>query len=189
LHILAARPCVRICHLSAADIVFRLLILEEDTSRFLEEATPWERLSQAYFGTSSQFQGHLFDFSFDHQKAQDSQKLIDFSIKKFLIFPDHLISELQRYQPIVPFKFYTDVLFRVMATDRADQTIPNFTAADTLRVLVGISSLINKSRAGGVSTILQSSGPHTSGSTPRKRRRSKSGSLRRVTFRGCTTNL
>jgi hypothetical protein len=72
--------------------------------------------------------------------AQFSQKLINFNIKKFLVFPDHLISELQSYQPIVPLKFHTDILLRVMATNRADQTIPNFATADTLRVLVRISS-------------------------------------------------
>jgi hypothetical protein len=150
------------------------MIPEEDTSRFLEEATPWERLSpstQAYFGTPNQFQARILDFSFDHQKPWDPaltfispgqyyQKLIEFSIDKFLVFPYHLISELQRYQPIVPFKFYTDMLLRVMATDRAYQTIPNFAAADALRVTgVGRNQFIdamNKSRAGGMSTILQS---------------------------------
>jgi hypothetical protein len=93
---------------------------------------------QAYFETPSQFQGGVFDFSFEYQKvwdpalmfissAQYSQKLINFSIEKFLVFLYHLISELQRHQPIVPFKFHKDMLLRVMATYREDQTIRSTT--------------------------------------------------------------
>jgi hypothetical protein len=150
------------------------MIQEEDTSKFLEEATPWERLSpsaQAYFGTPGQYQQRILDYSFDHQKPWDAaltfiqpgvyyQKLIDFGIEKFLVFPYHLIGELQKYNPSVPFRYYGEMLLKVMATDRAYQTIPNFSAAEALRVTgVGRNQFIdamNKSRAGGVSSILQS---------------------------------
>ena len=150
------------------------MIQEEDTSKFLEEATPWEKLSpsaQAYFGTPAQFQQRILDYFFDHQKpyepalkfiqpGQYYHKLIEFGVEKFLVFPYHLISELQKHNPIVPFNYYTEMLLRVMASDRSYQSIPNFSAADALRVTgVGRNQFIdamNKSRAGGWSAILKS---------------------------------
>lgn len=150
------------------------MIQEEDTSKFLEEATPWEKLSpsaQAYFGTPAQFQQRILDYFFDHQKPYEHaltfiqpnqyyQKLIEFGIEKFLVFPYHLISELQKHNPIIPFNYYSEMLLKVMASDRSYQSIPNFSAADALRVTgVGRNQFIdamNKSRAGGWSSLLKS---------------------------------
>jgi hypothetical protein len=150
------------------------MIQEEDTSRFLEEATPWERLApsvQAYFGTPAQFQQRIQDYFFDHQKPYEPaltfiqvvpyyQKLIDFGIEKFLVFPYHLIPELEKFHPTVPFTYYIEMLLKVMASDRSYQSIPNFSAADALRVTgVGRNQFIdamNKFRGGGIGAILKS---------------------------------
>ena len=150
------------------------MIQEEDTSKFLEDATPWEKLSstaQAYFGTPAQFQQRILSYFFDHQKPfSDSlkfinpkdyyNKLIEFGITNFLVFPYHLISELQRYNPAVPFEYYSEMLLRVMQNDKSYQSIPNFSAADALRVTgVGRNQFIdamNKSRSGGWSAKLKS---------------------------------
>lgn len=150
------------------------MIQEEDTSKFLDEATPWERLSpsaQAYFGTPAQFQQRILSYFFDHQKpynealtftqpVQYYQKLIEFGITNFLVFPYHLIYELQKYNPAVPFEYYSEMLLRVMQSDRSYQSIPNFSAADALRVTgVGRNQFIdamNKSRSGGWSAKLKS---------------------------------
>ena len=151
------------------------MIQEEDTSKFLDEPTSWSRLSptaQAFFGTASQYQHRILNYFFDHQKkfektlsefSQPSEyyhKLIEYGIENFLVFPYHLISELQVYNPIVPFNYYIDMLLKVMANDRSYQSIPNFSAADALRVTgVGRNQFIdamNKSRAGGWSSLLKS---------------------------------
>lgn len=150
------------------------MIQEEDTSKFLDEATPWERLSpsaQAYFGTLAQYQQRILNFFFDHQKRFDPalafvkvesyyQRLIEFGISAFLVFPYHLVDELQRYNPIVPFTYYSEMLLRVMSSDRSYQSIPNFSAADALRVTgVGRNQFIdamNRSRASGWSSLLKS---------------------------------
>ncbi|OHT02124.1 hypothetical protein TRFO_07331 [Tritrichomonas foetus] len=150
------------------------MIQEEDTSTFLENAIPWEQLNasaQAYFGTPAQFQQRILSYFFDHQKpynqaltftnpAQYYQKLIEFGITNFLVFPYHLISELQQYNPAVPFEYYSEMLLRVMQSDRSYQSIPNFSAADALRVTgVGRNQFIdamNKSRSGGWSAKLKS---------------------------------
>ena len=149
-------------------------IQEEDTSKFLDEATSWDKLSpsaQAYFGTSAQYQQRILNFFFDHQKRYEAslsfikvesyyQKLIEFGINSFLVFPYHLIQELQKYNPIVPFVYYSEMLLKVMSNDRSYQSIPNFSAADALRVTgVGRNQFIdamNKSRASGWSSLLKS---------------------------------
>ncbi|OHT01424.1 hypothetical protein TRFO_31741 [Tritrichomonas foetus] len=150
------------------------MIQEEDTSKFLDEATPWDCLTpsaQAYFGTTAQYQQRILNYFFDHQKPFEQtisfcspkeyyQKLIEYGIDNFLVFPYHLISELQKFNPAVPFNYYIDMLLMVMANDRSYQSIPNFSAADALRVTgVGRNQFIdamNKSRAGGWSSLLKS---------------------------------
>ena len=150
------------------------MIQEEDTSKFLEEATLWDQLSpsaQAYFGTPTQYQQRVLHYFYDHQKSfnesltfinisQYYQGLIQFGIDNFLVFPYHLILSLQKHNPITPFNYYNEMLLRVMISDRSYQSIPNFSAADALRVTgVGRNQFIdamNKSRAGGWSSMLKS---------------------------------
>jgi hypothetical protein len=71
-----------------------------------------------------------------------------------------LIPELEKHHPVVPFAYYTDMLFKVMASERSYQSIPNFSAADALRVTgVGRNQFIdamNKFRAGGIGSMLKS---------------------------------
>ena len=150
------------------------MIQEEDTSKFLEEATPWDKLSpsaQAYFGTPSQFQQRILHYFFDHQKPYEQAltfiqvqqyytQLIEFGISNFLVFPYHLISQFSKFTPVTPFSYYTEMLLRVMQSDKSYQSIPNFSAADALRITgVGRNQFIdamNKSRAGGWSSVLKS---------------------------------
>lgn len=150
------------------------MIQEEDTSKFLDKATSWEQLTpsaQAYFGTPVQYQQRILNYYFDHQKFHEPaitfcqpnlyyQKLIEYGIDNFLVFPYHLVLELQKYNPVNPFNYYIDMLLKVMASDRSYQSIPNFSAADALRVTgVGRNQFIdamNKSRAGGWSSLLKS---------------------------------
>lgn len=150
------------------------MIQEEDTSKFLEEATPWEKLSpsaQAYFGTPSQFQQRIIHYFFDHQKPYESAltfipiqqyytQLIEFGINNFLVFPYHLINQFSKLIQMTPFTYYSEMLLRVMQSDKSYQSIPNFSAADALRITgVGRNQFIdamNKSRAGGWSSMLKS---------------------------------
>jgi len=150
------------------------MIQEEDTSKFLEEATAWDQLSpsaQAYFGTPSQYQQRVLHYFYDHQKGYEEtlkfvnvsqyyQGLIQFGIDNFLVFPYHLIFALMKHNPMTPFVYYNEMLLRVMQSDRSYQSIPNFSAADALRVTgVGRNQFIdamNKSRAGGWSSMLKS---------------------------------
>ncbi|EAY21587.1 mKIAA0493 protein, putative [Trichomonas vaginalis G3] len=150
------------------------MIQEEDTSKFLEEATPWEKLSpsaQAYFGTPAQFQQRILHYFFDHQKPYEQaltfiplnqyyQQLIEFGINNYLVFPYHLFPQYQRNPAVTPFYYYSEMLLRVMQSDKSYHSIPNFSAADALRVTgVGRNQFIdgmNKSRAGGWSSMLKS---------------------------------
>ncbi|KAH7301219.1 hypothetical protein KP509_23G016500 [Ceratopteris richardii] len=77
-----------------------------------------------------------------------------YTIKRRLaqeLFPYHLAEYVCRIQRISPFKYYSDILYDVMKNERPYDTIPNFTAADALR-LTGIGrnefiDIMNKCRA------------------------------------------
>lgn len=150
------------------------MIQEEDTSKFLDEATPWERLSsaaQAFFGTPATYQTRILYFYFDHQKPfnlpfstppEYFKQLVQYGIENLLVFPYHLIPQLQQFNPVTPFNYYIDMLLRVMGSEKSYQSIPSFSAADALRVTgVGRNQFIeamNKSRGGGWSNVLKSKG-------------------------------
>ncbi|KAI8462738.1 MAG: FAM91 N-terminus-domain-containing protein [Monoraphidium minutum] len=50
------------------------------------------------------------------------------------IFPYHLSDYVARVQRASPFKYYSDILFMALKAERSYDSIPNFTAADALRV-------------------------------------------------------
>jgi hypothetical protein len=151
------------------------MLQDDDSTRYLEEATPWERLSaspQPAFTNSAQYHEAILHHWFEHQKPYEPvltfihanvyyEKLIEYGVEKWLVFPYHLIPELIRYHPSVPFAYYIELFLKVMASDSSYQRIPNFAAADALRVTgVGRNQFIdamNKFRTPGISlSILKS---------------------------------
>jgi hypothetical protein len=145
-----------------------------DVPACLAEALAWDRLppsTQGHFGTAAQYQQQILTHFFAHQRSHDSrlsfippaqyyQKLIEHGIEKFLVFPYHLIRDLIRFHAAVPFDYYISMLLKVMSAERPYQSIPNFSAADALRVTgVGRNQFIdamNKYRGSSWSSLLRS---------------------------------
>ncbi|GMH37437.1 hypothetical protein BSKO_05310 [Bryopsis sp. KO-2023] len=65
------------------------------------------------------------------------EALIEFYTSKERIFPYHLAHYVCRVLRMTPFRYYSDILFNSLKLEKAYDKIPNFTAADILRV-VGI---------------------------------------------------
>ncbi|CAG9800332.1 unnamed protein product [Chironomus riparius] len=61
--------------------------------------------------------------------------LIDKSIGTYNLFPYHLSDVVTKGLRITPFNFYIEVLAHLLKLDKSYDTLPNFTAADILRVL------------------------------------------------------
>jgi hypothetical protein len=61
--------------------------------------------------------------------------LIDKSIGTYNLFPYHLSDVVTKGLRITPFNFYIEVLAHLLKLDKSYDTLPNFTAADILRVI------------------------------------------------------
>ncbi|KAF5779297.1 hypothetical protein HanRHA438_Chr12g0569091 [Helianthus annuus] len=71
--------------------------------------------------------------------------------KNLALFPYHLAEYVCRVMRITPFRYYCDILFEVMKNEQSYDRIPNFSAADALR-LTGIGrnefiDIMNKCRS------------------------------------------
>ncbi|XP_076924145.1 uncharacterized protein LOC143586489 [Bidens hawaiensis] len=71
--------------------------------------------------------------------------------KNLALFPYHLAEYVCRVMRVTPFRYYCDILFEVMKNEQSYDRIPNFSAADALR-LTGIGrnefiDIMNKCRS------------------------------------------
>lgn len=71
----------------------------------------------------------------------------------FMLYPYHLAGDLSRHFRLTPFQYYLEMMREVMTSERSYDNIPNFTAADGVRLLgIGRNEYIdtmNKYRAKG----------------------------------------
>ncbi|XP_022920687.1 protein FAM91A1 [Onthophagus taurus] len=78
------------------------------------------------------------------------ERVIAFSRERLMLFPYHLADMVVKGLRITPFNYYVSVVERLMQAEKSYDTLPNFTAADCLRLL-GIGrneyiELMNRSR-------------------------------------------
>eukprot|EP00249_Psilotum_nudum_P019721 c27386_g1_i1 orf=411-3452(-) len=85
------------------------------------------------------------------KESEYYEDLMHYLRKNLALFPYHLGEFVCRIQRVSPFRYYCDMLYEVMKNERPYDTIPNFSAADALR-LTGIGrnefiDIMNKCRA------------------------------------------
>ncbi|KAH9299528.1 hypothetical protein KI387_031210, partial [Taxus chinensis] len=79
------------------------------------------------------------------------EDMMHYLLKNMALFPYHLAEHICRIMRISPFRYYCDMLYEVMKNEQPYDRIPNFSAADALR-LTGIGrnefiDIMNKCRA------------------------------------------
>ncbi|GER54104.1 protein FAM91A1 [Striga asiatica] len=79
------------------------------------------------------------------------EELMRYLRRNLALFPYHLAEYVCRVMRVSPFKYYCDILFEVMKNEQPYDSIPNFSAADALR-LTGIGrnefiDIMNKCRS------------------------------------------
>ncbi|KAL3647346.1 hypothetical protein CASFOL_008314 [Castilleja foliolosa] len=79
------------------------------------------------------------------------EEMMRYLRKNLALFPYHLAEYVCRVMRVSPFKYYCDMLFEVMKNEQPYDSIPNFSAADVLR-LTGIGrnefiDIMNKCRS------------------------------------------
>lgn len=82
------------------------------------------------------YRGNLVHTIFGHEK-QYYERLIDENIRALHLFPYHLADIVTKGLRLTPFNYYADMLAFLLNHDKNYDSLPNFTAADCLRV-VGI---------------------------------------------------
>jgi hypothetical protein len=79
------------------------------------------------------------------------ERIVAYSKERLMLFPYHLADMVVKGLRITPFNYYISVVEKLMQAEKSYDTLPNFTAADCLRLL-GIGrneyiELMNKSRS------------------------------------------
>ncbi|XP_065092966.1 protein FAM91A1 [Ochlerotatus camptorhynchus] len=82
------------------------------------------------------YRGNLVHTTFGHEKLY-YEKLIEENIRALHLFPYHLADIVTKGLRLTPFNYYIDMLVFLLNNDKNYDSLPNFTAADCLRV-VGI---------------------------------------------------
>ncbi|CAN4092412.1 unnamed protein product [Withania somnifera] len=85
------------------------------------------------------------------KEAEYYEEMLRYLRRNLALFPYHLAEYVCRVMRVSPFRYYCDMIFEVMKNERPYDSIPNFSAADALR-LTGIGrnefiDIMNKCRS------------------------------------------
>lgn len=106
-----------------------------------------------YFSIRNQlrFRGSLVQYVRKDEKRY-YEELLEFSQSHLMLYPYHLADVMVKGLRVTPFQYYLNVMGSIMEQERSYDSLPNFTAADCLRLL-GIGrneyiELMNQCRSG-----------------------------------------
>ncbi|XP_068680843.1 protein FAM91A1-like [Montipora foliosa] len=114
---------------------------------------PWAKLpsnvKQSLFNSQKEWEKCVFDYSVRNQLRyrgnivrqvrRDERKyyedLLQYSKQHLMLFPYHLSDVIVKGLRITPFSYYCSIMENIMSNERSYDSLPNFTAADCLRLL------------------------------------------------------
>ncbi|TPP64359.1 hypothetical protein FGIG_06420 [Fasciola gigantica] len=108
-----------------------------------------KRLRTQLLDDPKEYDHHVITYSLQNQLRYDGnlvqqvlrrekkyyEKLIGYSQQQHLLYPYHLQDKIVRGLCVTPFVYYRDMLVQVVRAERSYDCLPNFTAADCLRLL------------------------------------------------------
>ncbi|XP_058058144.1 protein FAM91A1 [Anopheles bellator] len=101
------------------------------------------------------FRGNIV-FGVTKNEKRYYERLVEVNIEALHIFPYHLADVITKGLRVTPFNYYTDMIVFLLKNDKNYDALPNFTAADCLRVLgVGRNEYLS------ISSDLKSSSPRS----------------------------
>ncbi|GAB4844994.1 hypothetical protein Ancab_038387 [Ancistrocladus abbreviatus] len=142
-------------------------IEEQLILKAIKEECPWESLPKRIQSTlSSKEEWHrriiehcikkrqLWNSCFARKVIKESEyyeEMMQYLRRNLALFPYHLSEYVCRVMRVSPFRYYCDMIFEVMKNEQPYDSIPNFSAADALR-LTGIGrnefiDVMNKCRS------------------------------------------
>lgn len=114
---------------------------------------PWSKLptniKQSLGNSQKEWEKCVFDYSVRNQLRyrgnivrqvrRDERKyyedLLQYSKQHLMLFPYHLSDVIVKGLRITPFSYYCSIMENIMSNERSYDSLPNFTAADCLRLL------------------------------------------------------
>lgn len=142
-------------------------IEEQLILKAIREECPWENLPkrlQAILNSKEEWHRRIIELCikkrliwnlcFARKVCKESEyyeEMMRYLRKNLALFPYHLSEYVCRVMRISPFRYYCDMIFEVMKNEQPYDSIPNFSAADALR-LTGIGrnefiDIMNKCRS------------------------------------------
>ncbi|CAN1345870.1 Protein FAM91A1 [Linum perenne] len=142
-------------------------IEEQLILKAIKEESPWENLPkrlQATLSSKEDWNRRIVEHcirkrlqwnaSFARKVCKEGEyyeEMMRYLRKNLALFPYHLADYVCRVMRISPFRYYCDMIFEVMKNEQPYDSIPNFSAADALR-LTGIGrnefiDIMNKCRS------------------------------------------
>nr|GMD52348.1 protein FAM91A1-like isoform X1 [Ipomoea batatas]GME15826.1 protein FAM91A1-like isoform X1 [Ipomoea batatas] len=133
----------------------------------IKEECPWENLPkrlQATLNSTEEWHKRIIDHCLRRRHQWNScfarkvckegeyyEEMMRYLRRNLALFPYHLAEYICRVMRVSPFRYYCDMLFEVMKNEQPYDSIPNFSAADALR-LTGIGrnefiDIMNKCRS------------------------------------------
>ncbi|XP_067647466.1 protein FAM91A1 [Eurosta solidaginis] len=161
----------------------------EDIGNCVRQNIPWAavpiHLKQVMHNNQRDYEKYVFNYSLKNQlrfrgnlaskvfrhEQRYYELLVQKSINGLLLFPYHLADIITKGLRVTPFNYYLDLLSQLLRNDKSYDTLPNFTAADCLRVL-GIGrneylSLISELKTHTTRALLFSAKPNPLDFLPR----------------------
>ncbi|XP_060526700.1 protein FAM91A1 [Cylas formicarius] len=144
-------------------------MMNPEVEEHIRKNITWQRLpthiKQILNNSSKEYERSIINFSIKNQlryrgnlvrhvfkdEKRYYERVVSYSRERLMLFPYHLADMIVKGLRITPFNYYISVVERLMQAEKSYDTLPNFTAADCLRLL-GIGrneyiELMNKSRS------------------------------------------
>eukprot|EP01113_Clastostelium_recurvatum_P032633 TRINITY_DN4219_c0_g1_i6.p1 TRINITY_DN4219_c0_g1~~TRINITY_DN4219_c0_g1_i6.p1 ORF type:complete len:867 (+),score=237.19 TRINITY_DN4219_c0_g1_i6:26-2626(+) len=146
-------------------------VSERELEKFIVKQIGWDKLPPAtkalVENSKAKWKQHVIRYSIKHQLRWKNnlirtlvadernyyQEIVRISRLNYMLFPYHISDVLTKGLRITPFKYYLEMMTEVMTSEKSYDSLPNFTAADCVRVLaIGRNQFIdimNRCRAKG----------------------------------------
>ncbi|XP_053210016.1 protein FAM91A1-like [Panonychus citri] len=126
--------------------------MSEEIEKYVRDNVPWDELDnevKMIIGTKTDYDHNILEYSIKNQlrfinnlvkTVRRSEKgyyleLLRYSREHLMLFPYHLSDYLIYGMRITPFQYYIQMIHELLENERSYDTLPNFTAADCLRIL------------------------------------------------------
>eukprot|EP01100_Stratorugosa_tubuloviscum_P009482 TRINITY_DN3982_c0_g1_i2.p1 TRINITY_DN3982_c0_g1~~TRINITY_DN3982_c0_g1_i2.p1 ORF type:complete len:732 (-),score=274.06 TRINITY_DN3982_c0_g1_i2:51-2246(-) len=128
-------------------------VISDQIAEHIKHQTNWENLPSnvkaAVGNTKEGWKQTIIRFSLKHQlswrnnlvntfvidEKQYYSELVRISRNSFMLYPYHISDVLVRGFKLTPFKYYLEMMYDVMMSEKSYDVLPNFTAADCVRLL------------------------------------------------------